>query len=64
MADTHDERASLLPCPFCGGTKGHWEGCRAPDASGVPGSATDQADAIDGWNRRAALAQPSAEPVA
>ena len=24
------ERSRVDSCPHCGGTKGHWEGCKAP----------------------------------
>lgn len=27
---------ALDACPHCGGTKGHWEGCRAPAEASAP----------------------------
>ncbi|UOK71665.1 Lar family restriction alleviation protein [Ancylobacter polymorphus] len=74
MNDRAPTKATLLPCPFCGGEPRQFN-CVEPDgfvsgtfvrcdACGIDINDEYEADAIAAWNRRASPPAPAAEPVA
>lgn len=72
--NTEQERAALLPCPFCGETEGliiqHCEGTIIHpalriycDNCGASSGYSDRVDPGDIWNRRAALQSQNKEAM-